>query len=554
MRRTTMIAAMAALASASAVAAPTEVVLVQANQSGTEGMFIESPSGSGDLGANVETVGDRICANRDLFRRAIGLPTSIDEARDSLGAVGTVLGNVGILPAPQPEPTYEQVEAGVLFDEFCAGREESATYNIIYTDCSMTMWNNDRWVKRTLIDPDDPSEGYKDITYEFLRFVLPSDGGPAEMQFFEFTDIVPGPSFGFGPALRRLKLERVFGQDTGQYVPKGELIGNVEVRRQGGSRQLLGVQTKGYAFKYEGEMSPAMMPAQYEGESFPIGRVHLVSEGTAWMYDQAPGAHVIRQFYRNFERQVVHDESSGTLLGGMIAHLARLSEHGVPLQLEQSTAVRIQGLPTLGQASRHEMTVKGMVNFFSEADWCQALVVPEDWQIIEMDDLSDMYGGQATADAGQPGAAATGGSSPAGGAQADAAAAMSEAMSAMEQAMQQMTPEQQQMLQNMGIPGMPQSGGQAASAGTNAGSSGAQKSSTPTGRTAGGSDSLMADSVDGSVRNHLDALGYDTGDSAMGLTIAISQFQAEKGMAVNGQVSPQLLGVLAAEVDARGGN
>ena len=39
--------------------------------------------------------------------------------------------------------------------------------------------------------------------------------------------------------------------------------------------------------------------------------------------------------------------------------------------------------------------------------------------------------------------------------------------------------------------------------------------------------------------------------TALETTIAISQFQAEKGMKVTGEVTPQLIGILAAEVDRR---
>lgn len=55
------------------------------------------------------------------------------------------------------------------------------------------------------------------------------------------------------------------------------------------------------------------------------------------------------------------------------------------------------------------------------------------------------------------------------------------------------------------------------------------------------------------VQRHLQALGYDPGNTEGELgvqtTIAISQFQAEKGLEVTGEVSPQLAGILASEVD-----
>lgn len=66
---------------------------------------------------------------------------------------------------------------------------------------------------------------------------------------------------------------------------------------------------------------------------------------------------------------------------------------------------------------------------------------------------------------------------------------------------------------------------------------------------------LTTSDVTQSVQLHLEALGYDVGntDGEMDTTtvISISQFQAEKGMEITGEVTPQLLGVLGAEVDAR---
>ena len=55
------------------------------------------------------------------------------------------------------------------------------------------------------------------------------------------------------------------------------------------------------------------------------------------------------------------------------------------------------------------------------------------------------------------------------------------------------------------------------------------------------------------VQIHLKALGYDPGkldgEASMQTSIAISQFQAEKGLEVTGEVTPQLVGILEAEVE-----
>ena len=55
------------------------------------------------------------------------------------------------------------------------------------------------------------------------------------------------------------------------------------------------------------------------------------------------------------------------------------------------------------------------------------------------------------------------------------------------------------------------------------------------------------------VEENLAALGYDTGPvdgvETMKTVIAISKFQAENGMEVSGEVTPQLAGILAAKAD-----
>lgn len=79
----------------------------------------------------------------------------------------------------------------------------------------------------------------------------------------------------------------------------------------------------------------------------------------------------------------------------------------------------------------------------------------------------------------------------------------------------------------------------------------APASSAPSGPS---SSELTTDNLTQSVQLHLQYLGIDPGNTSGELSvdtqIAISEFQASKGMAVTGEVSPQLLGVLSAEVDS----
>ncbi len=126
---------------------------------------------------------------------------------------------------------------------------------------------------------------------------------------------------------------------------------------------------------------------------------------------------------------------------------------------------------------------------------------------------------------------------------------MGQAMQQMQQAMQSLSAEQKQALESMGLSGMMGAGtGQAPQA-----SQPAPPAGTAPSRPRPSSSELQSDDLTQMVQRHLQALGYDPGntDGEMSLetTIAISQFQAEKGLEVTGEVSPQLAGILAAEVD-----
>ena len=68
-------------------------------------------------------------------------------------------------------------------------------------------------------------------------------------------------------------------------------------------------------------------------------------------------------------------------------------------------------------------------------------------------------------------------------------------------------------------------------------------------------DDLYSDNMTVMSQRHLQALGYDidntSGNASVKTMIAISQFQAENGLKVTGEVSPQLVGALSAAVDKR---
>jgi len=115
-----------------------------------------------------------------------------------------------------------------------------------------------------------------------------------------------------------------------------------------------------------------------------------------------------------------------------------------------------------------------------------------------------------------------------------------------------MTPEQRAMMESMGMGDMM---GQAMGGAAAAGGSTAGGSTTSAACNELSSRELTTDDLLQTVQKHLHALGYDVGntagDESFMTTIAISQFQAEKGIEVTGEVTPQLIGILSAEVDSQ---
>ena len=121
--------------------------------------------------------------------------------------------------------------------------------------------------------------------------------------------------------------------------------------------------------------------------------------------------------------------------------------------------------------------------------------------------------------------------------------------SALGDVFKQLSPEQKEALSGAGlgglIPGMGEKS-QPQAAASGAASAAAQPSSSM-------SKQLTTGDMTQSVQLHLQYLGIDPGNTggemSVDTQIAISEFQASKGMKVTGEVSPQLLGVLSAEVD-----
>jgi len=256
--------------------------------------------------------------------------------------------------------------------------------------------------------------------------------------------------------------------------------------------------------------------------------VSITTEGSAWIAQDVPGYDVVRSFYETLTSSVSMSQNS--MMSGLIQNMVIMLQEGMPLKTQQTMRSKVMGREMMVGNMRSVVTdVKVRDLSWSE---CAPLPFPSEY---------------STTDLGQQMTDAAGG--------APSSAEMEAAMQQYQDAMQGMSEEEQQMLQQMGMGDIMQMMGGANPAAQQQAPSAAAQQSGSAGSNMPSSDDLQGGSMTETVQKHLQALGYDVGDAngdmSMETTIAISTFQAEKGMDVTGEVTPQLLGVLSAEVDSR---
>jgi hypothetical protein len=402
----------------------------------------------------------------------------------------------------------------------CKESPPSGDFTVFYSTCSMTMF----------VGPvEDP--------FQIMRWTVPPESSEAEMVIVDSERTL---KLKLESALEQLKEQGNTGKmATASVTPLGE---KRTMSLPGGE-----YETELHRVEYVGRMSP-LMQAQSQDlmttTKVSLDMIKVESTGTAWIAADVPGLDVIRAFYDNFERYAATAAGTGSLMGGMVQQMSKVAAFGLPLSGTQTSKVGIDLsasqsatlLPFLSGSSNifaggMESTSGSTIKDVRAAPWagtdlCAATVIPEGLEVVDLNETMTAASPQAA-----PGAES-----------AEAKAAMDRAMQEVGRAMDQMTPQQKAMMQNLGlgIPGASARGGAAA----------ASKSAS--------SAELMTGDVTQSVQRHLKALGYDPGNTDGNATtetvIAISQFQAEKGLEVTGEASPQLLGILSAEADRRRGN
>jgi hypothetical protein len=459
----------------------------------------------------------------------------------------------------------------------CTDRSFSGEAYYIFTTCSMIMGNGPYW----------------------MRWTVPPLAPEASMSYID-----PSTNQGY-----TWLLESVFDAMS-ERVPMGNLLRFEEPDDMGAVTVMLDVSLDGgeftsreytgrtYEFSYEGSISP--IGGAQVGALLQLGRVE--SGGAADIVADAPGADVIGQFYANFTNNVLPHTGANSLFSGMMAQMAGLAELGIPIRVTQSNSggvglATMAGSANLGVQSMSESLIERIMILPGQAtETCGATVFPEGMEIVDlgeqmaesMAEMNAMLEGMSEEDLamlqqfggagglGQMlGGAAAAGAGAAGAAGGTAQQMTPEQQAAMAQAAgglgamiggltgaaagaggAEMTAEQQAaMAQVSGMLGGLLGG--AAAAGGSPGAAATTGSAAPAAARPSGpslSSALMTDDLTQSAQNMLEALGYDPGNTdgelSVETTIAISQFQAEQGMEVTGEVTPQLLGILAAQVDA----
>ena len=275
----------------------------------------------------------------------------------------------------------------------------------------------------------------------------------------------------------------------------------------------IGYPTREYDFEYTSGLGGG------DGDlGMVAGMITTKAKGTMWSSQDVAGIEIPRIFYERLTREVQPEGGAMSFFAGLISNLVNMLSVGLPLEIDQTNSSRVMGVTTVSGRSRNIISSVQMVDF--DREWCNETLMPASYAVTDIDaQVAEALGGT---DSNQ--------------------------MREYNQAMEQMTPEQRAIMESMGMGDMMN---QAAAATAQTGSSNV---SPPDTHCASRSSDLTTDNLTQTVQLHLQALGFDPGNTngkeSLHTKISVSQLQAEKGLEVTGEISPQLLGILAAEVDS----
>lgn len=395
-----------------------------------------------------------------------------------------------------------QQEVQAAISELCQTQEAFSVdaYAMTYSDCRMTM---------------DTASILTDIS-------LPPGGGSAVMSMTDF----------YRAESNRMTFDRTLDAASGMVSMS---TSEFNWTGPGDSKQVAGYPTTRWDFQYEGGMG-------FGGEEMAgleaLGlNATFTNTGYAYYSTTAPGMDVVQAFFDKFASQVQADQGASGMFGPILNTMVDVLAKGMPLEMEQTVQTSMGGMSRGDMRSKIKAT--GLRTVTLPGDYCDLNLVPDHFAVTDMNE--ELGGMSGSAQGSGAGSAETG-----------------QAMSELNKAMEQMPPEQREAMKGMGLGGLFGGGAKNANPAGQAAQQQAPQAPAGTAGSSGGlpsSAELTTDDVTQSVQNHLEALGYSVGNTNGNLdtdtVIAISQFQAEKGMEVTGEVSPQLLGILGAEVDSR---
>lgn len=477
---------------------------------------------------NVGYTVDDLCAASGVIGSALEtLVSTVDQAAREANSPIT-LSTIEMIPgAPRRETIRDALAA--TRDGVCNQPDPGVVYRpfvIAYASCRMTMVTYDS--AQSAIDSE-------------MIINIPPGSGTVEMWMME------------GGTREVIKLEL---NSSLQQLP--DVVGRgwsdaLELVPQNLSATINGHDTQVYKFDYNSGLGDPGVGAITEdnvsmynmGPDTLGNMVTVQSEGTVWASDSAPGVDIARSFYENLTSTVESAQGAG-FFSGIIKNTVLMLQNGMPIKVDETTSSKVMGRTSVSGRTVSTIGDIGVIDL--NPGYCGLeMQVPDGYTVTDINQqISDSLA--------QSGASSN---------------EMAQAMQQANEAMASMTPEQQAMLQSMGMGDM--FSGMTGSAGTGdaapatpngmqdstsmTGSSGSSAGPGASGSNMPSSEDLQGGSMTETVQKHLQALGYDVGEpngeASMETVIAISTFQAEKGMDVTGEVSPQLLGVLSAEVDSR---
>ena len=382
------------------------------------------------------------------------------------------------------------------------------TFTITYSSCRMDMTTPSYAMVISIPDGTDTA------------VMLAADHATREVAHFEMTAWV---------------------EESNQYTGAG-WSDQMALTPTGQSTEIFGFDTEHYTFTLESGLGETEMgelgqndieAGQINNEQRLGNLVKVTSTGNTWIAPDAPGIDIVKTFYERLTSRFRPDAGAHSFMSGMINSMVGILEKGIPIVMQQKNTSSMMGREMGGGES--ESHVVNIRLWDLPPDWCGAPPTPPDGYTVSNlnEAMSDM--------------------------QMPSSAEMATAMQDYEAAMAGMTDEERQMLEQMGMGDLMQ---QAMSGGANPAAAQQAPAATAAGGAASRGGSAIPPSSDlttgdltESVQLHLQALGYNVGDIngevSLSTQIAISTFQAEKGLEVTGEVTPQLLGLLSAEVDSR---